>query len=116
MSQYLNISMSQCLNVSMTQYKETQYQEREREFLVGAPLAIVPALVFLPAVMFLIVFPRVAHGRALGVFVVLRVLPGVVCGLVATKLLVCGVGRGFAPAPAGQSPATTHSFLVAITR
>jgi len=41
-------------------------KERERAFLIGAPLAIVPALAFLPAVMFLIVFPQVAHGRAIG--------------------------------------------------
>jgi len=40
--------------------------------MIGAPLAIVPALVFLPAVTFLIVFPQVAHGRAIG-FVVLPV-------------------------------------------
>jgi hypothetical protein len=53
----------------------TQYKERERAFLIGAPLAIFPALIFLPAVTFLIVFPRVAHGRAIG----LMVLP--VCGL-----------------------------------
>jgi hypothetical protein len=52
-----------------------QYKERERAFMIGAPLAIVPALVFLPAVMFLIVFPRVAHGRAIA----LLVLP--VCAL-----------------------------------
>jgi hypothetical protein len=45
-------------------------KDRERAFLIGAPLAIVPALVFLPAVMFLIVFPRVAHGRVIGLFVV----------------------------------------------
>jgi hypothetical protein len=44
-------------------------KERERAFMIGAPLAIVPALVFLPAVTFLIVFPRVAHGRAIGLFV-----------------------------------------------
>jgi hypothetical protein len=53
----------------------TQWKERERAFMIGAPLAIVPALVFLPAVMFLIVFPRVAHGRAIA----LLVLP--VCAL-----------------------------------
>jgi hypothetical protein len=47
----------------------TQYKERERAFLIGAPLAIVPALAFLPAVMFLIVFPRVAHGRVIGLMV-----------------------------------------------
>ncbi len=43
-----------------------RWRERERAFLIGAPLAIVPALIFLPAVTFLIVFPRVAHGRAMG--------------------------------------------------
>ncbi len=48
----------------------TRWQERERAFLIGAPLAIVPALIFLPAVTFLIVFPRVAHGRVIGLFVV----------------------------------------------
>jgi hypothetical protein len=48
----------------------TRWRERERAFLIGAPLAIVPALLFLPAVTFLIVFPRVAHGRALGFIVV----------------------------------------------
>jgi hypothetical protein len=48
----------------------TQCKERERAFLIGAPLAIVPALIFLPAVMFLIVFPQVRHGRAIGLMVV----------------------------------------------
>jgi len=47
-----------------------ELRARERAFLVGAPLAIVPALIFLPAVMFLIVFPQVRFGRALGFFVV----------------------------------------------
>lgn len=64
--------MTQCFNDSMTQWKE-----RERAFLIGAPLAIVPALGFLPAVTFLIVFPQVAHGRAIGIVV----LP--VCALVS---------------------------------
>jgi len=41
-------------------------KERERLFMIGAPLAIVPALAFLPALMFLIVFPQVAHGRMMG--------------------------------------------------
>jgi hypothetical protein len=44
-------------------------KERERAFMIGAPLAIVPALIFLPAVMFLLVFPQVAHGRTIGLFV-----------------------------------------------
>ena len=45
-------------------------KERERSFLIAAPVAIIPALVFLPAVMFLIVFPRMPHGRLIGFFVV----------------------------------------------
>ncbi len=45
-------------------------RERERAFLIGAPLAVVPALAFLPAVMFLILFPQIRHGRALGWLVV----------------------------------------------
>jgi hypothetical protein len=48
----------------------TRWKDRERAFLIGAPLAIVPALLFLPAVTFLIVFPRIAHGRAIGFIVV----------------------------------------------
>jgi hypothetical protein len=47
----------------------TRWRARERAFLIGAPLAIIPALVFLPAVAFLIVFPQVAHGRLIGLFV-----------------------------------------------
>jgi hypothetical protein len=43
---------------------------RERAFLIGAPLAIIPALSFLPAVTFLIAFPRVGHGRSIGFVVV----------------------------------------------
>ena len=47
-------------------------KERERAFLIGAPMAIIPALIFLPAVTFLIGFPQVTHGHAIG-FVVLPV-------------------------------------------
>ncbi len=43
------------------------WSEREREFFVGAPLAIMPALAFLPAIMFLIVKPVVAHGTAMAI-------------------------------------------------
>ena len=45
-------------------------KDRERAFFIGAPLALVPALAFLPVVMFLLVFPQVKHGRALGWFLV----------------------------------------------
>ena len=45
-------------------------KEREHEFMIGAPLAIIPALALLPAVTFLIVFPQVAHGRTIGLILV----------------------------------------------
>lgn len=41
-------------------------RDRERALLIGAPLAILPALILLPTVMFLIVFPQVSHGRMIG--------------------------------------------------
>ena len=49
----------------------TQYKERERAFMIGAPLAIVPALSVLPATVFLVMIPRVAHGRVIGLVVLL---------------------------------------------
>jgi hypothetical protein len=39
------------------------FKERERAFFIGAPLAILPALGFLPAVVFLVIVPSVGHGR-----------------------------------------------------
>jgi len=45
------------------------WKERERAFYVGAPLAIVPALGFLPAIMFLIVAPVIAHAPILAAFI-----------------------------------------------
>jgi hypothetical protein len=45
------------------------WKERERAFYIGAPLAIVPALCFLPAVMFLVVVPKIAHAQAVAVVV-----------------------------------------------
>ena len=44
-------------------------RDRERAFLIGAPLAIVPALCVLPAIVFLIIIPRVAHARVLALLV-----------------------------------------------
>jgi hypothetical protein len=39
------------------------WKERERAFLIGAPLAILPALCVLPATVFLVMVPRFAHAR-----------------------------------------------------
>jgi hypothetical protein len=45
------------------------WKERERAFFIGAPLAIIPALGFLPAVIFLLVAPVVAHGTVLAALI-----------------------------------------------
>ena len=69
------------------------WRERERAFYLGAPLAIVPALGFLPAVMFLLVAPKVAHGRAIA-GVVLPAL-GLVSSFGLWKLALGAVERPF---------------------
>jgi len=38
------------------------WKERERAFYVGAPLAIIPALAFLPAIRYLVIAPAFARG------------------------------------------------------
>jgi hypothetical protein len=53
-------------------------KERERAFLIGAPLAIVPALLFLPVITFLIIFPQISKWRVLGAIL----LP--ICALVGS--------------------------------
>jgi hypothetical protein len=41
------------------------WKERERAFYIGAPLAVGSALAFLPAVVFLVIVPKVAYGRTI---------------------------------------------------
>lgn len=41
------------------------WRERERWFYWGAPLALGPALAFLPGLVYLVIEPRVKHGHAL---------------------------------------------------
>ncbi|HUM06807.1 MAG TPA: hypothetical protein VLT90_15180 [Terriglobales bacterium] len=69
------------------------WRERERAFYIGAPLAIIPALGFLPAVMFLLVVPGFPHARAIAVAVlpVLALLSS--CGL--WKLALGAVQKPF---------------------
>ena len=43
-------------------------KKHEREFLIAAPLAVVPAVCILPAIMFLILFPRVEYGPWIAAF------------------------------------------------
>jgi hypothetical protein len=69
------------------------WKERERAFYVGAPLAIVPALGFLPAVMFLVVVPKVAHARVIAL--VLLPILGLAGSFGLWKLAISAVQRPF---------------------
>ena len=69
------------------------WKERERAFYIGAPLAIVPGLCFLPTVTFLLITPRVAHALAMAV-VVLPIL-GIVGSFGLWKLSMGAVQRPF---------------------
>ena len=63
------------------------WKEREQAFFIGAPLAIVPALGFLPAIMFLIISPVIRHGQ-LAASVLLPVLA--LAGSVGLRKLAIG--------------------------
>jgi hypothetical protein len=69
------------------------WKERQRLVFVGAPLAIIPAMAFLPALAYLVITPTVRHSTLLAVvvFVVFGVCE--VLGLV--RLVRCCVTRPF---------------------
>jgi len=69
------------------------WKERERAFYIGAPLAIVPALGFLPAVMFLRVVPKVVHARLIAL--VLLPILGLASSFGLWKLAISAVQRPF---------------------
>ncbi len=69
------------------------WTERERAFYVGAPLAIVPALGFLPAIMFLVVAPKIAHARLIALTLV--PLLGLASSFGLWKLAIGAVQRPF---------------------
>ena len=69
------------------------WTERERAFYVGAPLAIVPALGFLPAVVFLVVVPKIAHARVIAVILLPMLALASSVGL--WKLAIGAVQRPF---------------------
>ena len=69
------------------------WKERERAFYLGAPLAIAPALGFLPAVMFLVVVPKVEHAKLLA-FILLPIM-ALVGSFGLWKLAIGAVQRPF---------------------
>jgi hypothetical protein len=62
------------------------WKERQRLVFVGAPLAIVPALAFLPALAYLLITPSLPHSMLLAsiVFPLFAV-----CGVLGLVRLVC---------------------------
>jgi hypothetical protein len=69
------------------------FKERERAFYIGAPLAIAPALLFLPAVVFLVIIPKFAWLRAIA-FVFLPALAAA-SGFGLWKLALAAVQKPF---------------------
>ena len=53
----------------MTWFPPLPWDEREKLFFRGAVLAIAPALAFLPAVMFLVLSPRLPHSYTVGALI-----------------------------------------------
>ncbi len=83
------------------------WKERERAFYVGAPLAIVPALGFLPALVFLLVKPVSPHAWVLAA--VLLPLFAVASGLGLWKL-----AGGFVQRPFGILNALSAGALLVL--
>jgi hypothetical protein len=77
----------------VTWFPPLTWVQREKLFFRGAVLAIVPALAFLPAVMFLIFIPRLPHSYALAGIVLPLLMTLELWGL--WKLVRCCVQQVF---------------------
>lgn len=77
----------------MTWFPPLSWDQREKLFFRGAVLAIAPALVFLPAVMFLVLTPRLPHSYALAALVLPLLIFLELWGLL--KLVRCCVQQVF---------------------
>ena len=70
-----------------------QARKRQRLVFLGAPLAIVPALAFLPALAYLVITPSVPHSTLIASFLFPLLAVSEVIGLF--WLVVCCVSRPF---------------------
>lgn len=77
----------------MTWFPPLTWDEREKLFFRGAVLAIAPAVAVVPAVMFLILTPRVPHAYLLAALVLPLLIFLELCGLL--KLVRCCVQQVF---------------------
>ena len=69
------------------------WKERQRLVFIGAPLAIIPAMGFLPALAYLVITPTVRHSTS--VAVVVFALFGICEVLGLVRLVRCCVTRPF---------------------
>jgi len=69
------------------------WKRREHLLLTGAPLAVVPAFAFLPALGYLVISPRIAHGRIIAVFLFPILIAMEVFGI--SRLARCFLPRHF---------------------
>ncbi|HZQ69106.1 MAG TPA: hypothetical protein VFA68_11360 [Terriglobales bacterium] len=69
------------------------WKRRERLLLTGAPLAIVPAFAFLPALVYMVITPRVAHGRMIAILLFPILIAAEVIGI--SRLARCFLPRHF---------------------
>jgi hypothetical protein len=69
------------------------WKRRERLLLIGAPLAVIPALAFLPALVYLVISPRISHGRLIAIVLVPVLL--VAEGIGVSRLARCFLPRHF---------------------
>lgn len=77
----------------MTWFPPLTWRQRERLFFRGAVLAIAPALAFLPAVVLLILSPRLPHSYALAALTLPLLMVLELWGL--WKLMLCCVQQTF---------------------
>jgi hypothetical protein len=77
----------------VTWFPPLNWDEREKLFFRGAVLAIAPALAFVPAVMFLILTPRLPHSYVLAALVLPLLMFLELWGLL--KLVRCCVQQVF---------------------
>jgi putative effector of murein hydrolase LrgA (UPF0299 family) len=77
----------------MTSPSAATWQERQRLLFIGAPLSLISALLFLPAVLYLVVTPKVPHAAAIALVTLPALLIAGVVGL--SRLLHCIARRNF---------------------
>src|SRR5436309_3417601 len=69
------------------------WKRRERLLLTGAPLAVVPAFAFLPALVYLVISPRIAHGHSIAIALFPSLILAEVIGI--SRLARCLLPRYF---------------------